>query len=273
LAKASEQFRQSDVTLWGIVALVCAGLAVFGANVSALLPQGVINGLHQPRVAGASLDTLRLQMAALRAEAQRLDRESNQLASRFTMQEQAAGDVTRRVGALEMTVPKLVEALPDSALIDRTNLTASIESGDNAALVFDADGGSVVVRQSALPQLSGPSAASQPLPAAVDSDVVASVPQPASYGVAIGVSVPASDVAARWNDLSGKLGPLLFGLTPLMVDDADGSEKRIVVGPISEIDAARALCERLEQVSIACMPMPYLGRAMENPLVDASEGG
>ena len=56
MAKASEQFRQSDVTTWGIVALVLSGIAVMGANVSALMPRDVLAGLHKTRLEGASVD-------------------------------------------------------------------------------------------------------------------------------------------------------------------------------------------------------------------------
>ncbi len=38
LVQNSEQFRQSDVTVWGIAALVCAGIAVLGANIGSLVP-------------------------------------------------------------------------------------------------------------------------------------------------------------------------------------------------------------------------------------------
>jgi len=273
LAKASEQFRQSDVTLWGIVALVTAGLAVFGANVAAVVPQGIIGGLHQSRLAGPSIETLRQQVTSLRAETRKLSRENEQLLARFTLQEQAAGEVVRRVGALEVTVPRLVEAMPDPALVDRSNFTASIAAGDNAALVFDADGGSVVVRQSPLPQLAAPAAASQPLPAPLEPSAVAAAPLPAGYGVALGDPVPAAAIAAQWQNLSGKLGPLLFGLEPLVAEAATGEDKRIVVGPIAAIGEARALCERLERSAVACTPMPYLGQPLGGIEAAAGEGG
>ena len=56
-----------------------------------------------------------------------------------------------------------------------------------------------------------------------------------------------------------KLGPLLFGLSPLLVDEANSDNKRIVVGPITELSEATALCSRLERISISCLPMPFVG--------------
>jgi hypothetical protein len=261
LAKASEQFRQSDVTVWGIVALVCTALAVFGSNISMLVPQSIIGGLHQPRIAGASIETLRQQVSDLREETNRLKRENELLVSRFAMQEQSGNDITRRVGALEVTVPRMLESLPDAAGVDRSMFTASI--GANETLTFDAEGGSVAVRQSALPEAApvGPAsaAAQQPLPAVVQPQLALATPNENAYGIAVGAAVPFEQTPALWSDLTLKLGPLLFGLSPLLVDEANGDDKRIVVGPIAELAEARALCQRFERVSIACIPMPYTG--------------
>lgn len=258
MAKASEQFRQSDVTIWGIVALVCVALAVFGSNVSLLVPQSIIGGLHQPRVAGASIETLRLQVSDLREETTRLKRENELLVTRFTMQERSGNEVIRRVGALEVSVPRLLEAQPDSTLVDRSSLTASI--GANETLTFDTEGGSVAVRQSALPGAQpAPAGAEQPLPAIVAPQTAMAAPNDTAYGIAVGAPVPFDDTPALWSDLTLKLGPLLFGLSPLVVDEANSEDKRIVVGPIEQLAEARALCERFERVSIACIPMPYSG--------------
>ncbi|WP_297111218.1 hypothetical protein [uncultured Devosia sp.] len=263
MAKASEQFRQSDVTLWGIVALVCVALAVFGSNIALLVPQSVLGGLHQPRVAGASMETLRLQVADLREATARLKRENELLVTRFAMQERSGNDMTRRVGALETTVPQILESLPIGAAVDRSNLTASI--GENQTLTFDADGGSVAVRQSALPQASAPSGTNQPLPAPVtiQQETAMAMPNDSAYGIAVGAAVPFEQTPALWDDLTLKLGPLLFGLSPLLVDEANGDDKRIVVGPIEDIAEARALCQRFERVSIACIPMPFSGTPLD----------
>ncbi|ODT69689.1 MAG: hypothetical protein ABS75_15570 [Pelagibacterium sp. SCN 63-23] len=258
MAKASEQFRQSDVTLWGIVALVAAGLAVFGSNISALVPNSILGGLHQPRIAGASIETLRQQVADLRDETTRLTRDNQVLLSRFAVQEKSGGDITRRVGALEASVPNLLEALPDAALVDRSSVTASI--GPNETLIFEAEGGSVAVRQSALPQAAPAlDQAIPPLPAPIAPQQTAALPDEKAYGIAVGAAVPFEETTALWDDLTLKLGPLLFGLAPLLIDEANGDDKRILVGPIADLDEARALCQRFERISIACLPMPYSG--------------
>ncbi len=271
MAKASEQFRQSDVALWGIVALVCGGLAIVGSNVSAVVPQSLLGGLHTPRVAGSSIETLRQQVSDLSDQSVRLRRENEALLTRFSLQEKTGNEVLRRVGALEVSMPKLLEALPDSALVDRTNLTASV--GENQTLTYDAEGGSVAIRQLPMPGATTAVTPNQPLPELIIAPQSAAVASaPTSYGIALGAPVAEGGTMALWNDLTLKLGPLLFGLVPVVTDDASGQMKRIVVGPIDELSEAGALCERFERVAIACAPSPYVGTALE--LGDTgSEGG
>lgn len=260
MAKASEQFRQSDVTTWGIVALVLSAIAVMGANVSALMPQGVMAGLHKTRLEGASLDQLRLQVVDLREEQVRLKREQGVLTARFALGEQQGNEVVRRVGALEVSLPRLLETLPGGSNIDRNNLTAAI--GRDPALVYQADGGSVVVRQQPMAVARPAAAGDQPLPAPVQpTELVASIPLPneMAFGVALGPAIAFDQAPEAWRDLNMKLGPLLFGMAPLMVDEANSNNQRIIVGPINQLSEATALCARLERMSVACMPMPFTG--------------
>ncbi len=258
MAKASEQFRQSDVTRWGIVALVFGAIAVLGANISAVIPSTILGGVHKTRIDGASVDQLRLQVADLREQTLQLKRNNIELTTRFTLGEQKGIAVQQRVGALEVSLPRILEAIPNTAQIDRSSLTASI----GEALVYDAEGGSVMIRQQPL-AADSPAGQGQPLPELVQSASIAQ-PNEAAFGIALGVSVPADQASRTWNDLSMKLGPLLFGLSPLLVDETNSANKRIVVGPIPDLSQASALCSRLERISISCMPMPFIGSALSN---------
>jgi hypothetical protein len=74
--------------------------------------------------------------------------------------------------------------------------------------------------------------------------------------------VTLTDAPAVWDDLSIKLGPLLVGLEPLLADEPETVEKRIVVGPLAERSEATALCQRLERVSISCLPVPFDGKPL-----------
>lgn len=256
MTRPSEQFRQSDVTTWGIVALVCGGLAVFGANVSAVLPQSLLVGMHKSRLEGFSMVQLRQEVSELRGEAARLRRENEIFNARFSLQEQVGSDVTRRVGALEVSVPLLIEALPASSGIDRSTFTAAI--GTPGGQVFEAEGGSVSVRQVPLPQAAGPLDTSQPLPAEIDLANTAAAAF-LGYGIAIGPGFAQQNAAAQWLDLEVRLGSLLGEMTPLVADGNSPGQKRIVVGPFELLAEARDFCLRLEQIDIACLPTDYSG--------------
>jgi hypothetical protein len=255
VAKASEQFRQSDVTVWGIVALFCGALAVLSANVSALLPPDILAGLHKTRIQGSSIEQLRADMVGLNMQSVRMRQENKTLLTRFALQEQAGNATLQRIGALEASMPKLIEALSTTAEIDRSALTAAI--GDGETLNYAADGGTVSVRfQPLQPLITG---TNQPLPQALDRAPALAVPDESAFGIAIGPSVSSDNAAATWSELSRKLGPLLFGLSPLLLDETSSEQQRLVLGPIAQLGAATALCARLERVSIACSPMPFTG--------------
>lgn len=253
LAQAADQFRQSDVTTWGIVALICCAFAVISANVSALVPDAALAGLHSSRIQGGNVSQLRAEVAALQAETARLRRDATALETRFALADEAGNAVTRRVGALEVSVPKLLEALPAGAEIDRTNITAAI--GSRPVLTYEAEGGSVAVSHVPMPEATRmANVPNQPMPSVV--------PNPMAFALALGPEVPAEEASTQWQDLTLKVGTLLIGLSPLVADQAESSAKRIVAGPIADAEQAQRICEQMVRVGIDCMPVPFTG----NPL-------
>ena len=251
MANPSGHFRQSDVTRWAIIALVCSALAVLAANVSALLPASVLNNLHKSRLGGASLEQLRDDVARLNAETIGLRRDNGTLLNRFALQEQAGRQTVQRVGALEVSVPNLLEALPAGAVVDRSAVTASV--GDE--LLEAAEGGSVRIRRTPLPALPD-AAGSQALPKALGEA------QDLAFGVALGDPVDVAEAGAAWRELEGKVGPLLLGLAPLLEPQTGNAGARLIAGPMIDENEAAALCARLAPVAIACSPAPYRGTAL-----------
>ncbi len=241
LAKASDQFRQSDVTAWAIVALVAATLAVLISNISAALPAGALAALHTSRVAGTSVGQLRASVGSLETELSRIRRENDLLTARLSMIEQSGGEATRRLGALEVALPQMLEAARAPIFDDVS--TASIPSrGD----LRPAEGGSVRVETSPL-SLGSPS---QPRPEPI-ADV--------AYGIAVGSRIEAGEAGTAWDDLVMKLGPLMLGFSPLLAEVPGGDAMRIIVGPTRDLAEATGLCGRIERVAISCQPVPYLG--------------
>jgi hypothetical protein len=247
LVQNSEQFRQSDVTVWGMAALVCVGLAVLGANVAGVIPSNALNALHSPRNDATSLAQLRQQVAELRSETALLRRQNEILTTRFALQERSGNETVRRVGALEVAMPVLADIRPVIGGVDRSVTTASI-----AGQKFEAEGGTVVVRQSTL---------QQPLPAPITQASAASGVD-IGYAVAIGPSFASGQAPAQWHDFEVRLGSVLSEMKPLVADATERNQQRLVVGPIPQLSDARDLCQRLEQMEIACTPANYSGEPL-----------
>lgn len=248
MARSTDQFRQSDVTFWGIAAICCGGLALLSITLSALIPPNILSGLHASRLEGATLNQLRAQVASLESAAGDLKRANAALETRFAMAEDQTGDVTRRVGAIEVTIPNLIER-NGGTLVDPTT-TASI--GGEPGETIEVPGGSVAIDR-------GPLVPAQPMP-----EVAIATPRidGDAYGVALGIETDAYSAPAAWVAMNAKVGTLLIGLTPVLADEADGTGKYLIAGPLPGFAQARELCAHLAPVGIPCRPVPFVGTAL-----------
>jgi hypothetical protein len=167
MARAADQFRSSDITIWGIVAIACWGLAVLSANISAVVPASFYAALHSSRLEGGTVNQVRGDLAAVADDAAQLASENRELRKRLGASEENAADLGRRVSALEVSLPGIIEAQaakPEAAAIDATE-TGAI-GGKDRVVTFEADGGTVsVVQRPLLPGSSEPRLELQPLPA------------------------------------------------------------------------------------------------------------
>lgn len=251
MARAADQFRSSDLTVWGIVALVSWAAAILAANVSGLLPASVFAALHASRLEGGTVNQVRAQLVTLEAETARMRRENNLLLQRLDLAEQARTQVTQRVGALEKSLPQLLERMPEAVPIDNS-VTASILDG--RPLSFDTDGGSVRVEQRPLvairPQAALPSA-TDPAPASTDT-----------IGVALGFPVDPADAESQWQAYLSKVGTLLIGLWPVLASAEGADGKQVIAGPLSSRAQAGELCARMDQVGIPCEIVPFVGEPL-----------
>jgi hypothetical protein len=255
LAKPGDQFRASDITFWGVFALAVWAVAVLGANASALIPNGVFGGLHSSRLDGASMNQVRSQLTALETETARLRQENSVLLQRFMLNEQAGGEVTRRVGALELTVPQLLDALNNRGPGIDPGTTASTTTSPVTS--FDVDGGSVSYTQTPMSSVVAPdrAAATQAMPDALSMVT----PDSSAFGIALGPPIDADEGEAAWRSMNDKVGTLLLGLGPLLANVEGTGGKRLVVGPITSEANARQLCGHMANVGIACSSVPFIG--------------
>lgn len=253
VAKAADQFRSSDVTVWGLVALATWTVAVLAANISGVIPSSAFAALHASRLEGGTVNQVRLQVADLQSESDRMRRENNLLLQRLALAEEARGDVARRLGALEISLPRLAERIPETAPIDNS-ATASI--GGGRPMSFDAEGGTVIVEQKPLVGLQ---------PGETFDPLAQSAPPPVAdgkaFGVAVGFPVAATDAEAQWQQLLAKVGTLLIGLWPVLAE-GEGDAIQIVAGPVDTESQATELCARLDKVGIPCTPASFAGEPL-----------
>lgn len=253
--------------MWGIVALVMGALAILTGSISGLVPDNVLAGLHASRLQGANINQMRTEISNIEDEQARLRDSNSQLSARFGMAEQNAGAVTRRVGALEISVPKLLEAIPPGSDIDRSITTGAIGTPQTPAgktVTFDAEGGSVSVTQKPLPMDAVPPATAivaptQSIPAMPSQAVPVATADPSAFGVALGEPVLATAARAQWANLEGKVGTLLLGLAPLLTNDPSTAGTRLVAGPVNSLAQAQSLCGNFDRVGISCTPLPFIG--------------
>ncbi|HEX4297313.1 MAG TPA: hypothetical protein VHZ56_04770 [Devosia sp.] len=259
MAKASDQFRASDVSFWGVVALVACTVAVLGSTISALIPDDVLASLHASRLGGADLTQLRAELALLKGKSADLQQADTVLSQRFALAEQTAGAVTRRVGALELSVPRLLEAAaPASApVVDTATVTGS--TATPPPKTFAVDGGTVSVTETPLePDADGGTASVQPMP----QQLTDAAPDPAAFAVALGPPIDADEGVADWHGMNQKAGTLLLGLTPLLANVEGGPGRRLVAGPLGTQAGARDLCGSIARLGIACATMPFVGQPL-----------
>lgn len=246
-----------DITFWGVFALMTWTLAVLAANVSVFIPDGILGGLHASRLDGGSFNQLRGQVADLESETARLRQENTVLLQRLSLNEQTNGEVLRRVGALELTIPQVLEALNVRGPGIDTGTTAS--TGTAPPTTFDVEGGSVSYTTSPMADVQDPTeTATQPMPEAIGSIA----PDSSAFGIALGPPIDADEGDATWRSLNDKVGALMLGMGPLLANVEGGAGRRLVVGPLASEAEARQLCGRMAKVGIACASVPFIGAPM-----------
>lgn len=257
LAKAADQFRPADVTMWGIAALGIWAVAILGANLSGLIPPSVYGALHASRLEGSTINQLRTQVATLEEETSKMKRENMQLLQRFSVSEDAAGAVTRRVGALEVSVPKLIESAQAKATA-RIDTTTTGSIGAGKTLTFETEGGTVAVQQRPLLPGSG-EVKLKAVPLSANTMPLA-IPDGSSPGIKLGFPVRPDTAEAQWQELLAQVGTMLVGLSPVLAEQDGTDGKVIVAGPMVDRASAIELCARLDRAGVPCEPTKYAGQ-------------
>ncbi len=292
VADKTANVQYSDVAFWGMVAMLAGAVAMLSLTLSAVVPASVLGGLRASRIPGGNINQLRAQVARLSQEQTQMLSQTRELRTRLSLADRGRGEVIRRVGALETTIPMLLEVVPPGSEIDPLSITAAID--DTEGVRFEAQGGYVTVSQrplfgsldvQALPPPLSSAPPAPPSPAVETGSkqaperLIGSAETPASgpagwprvnlvetdatrlaqtrYGIAIGALVQEGNQQQAWRDLSAKIGTLLIGLAPAISDPLQNGNLRLIAGPIADYGQAQMLCTRITRVGIDCLPVQY----------------
>lgn len=255
MAKLGEPIRASDTTFWGIFALVAWGAALVGAGASAVLPPGLLSGLHTPLVQSGNPGQLQAKVADLDARLASVKADNSALMDRVALSDQQRTDITRRLGALEATMPRVIEAVNTPARVDQSVITGDISG--TSSMVASAEGGTVAYSITPLtPNATAPAnAASQAMPSAL----VAPAPNASAFAVALGPPIITTEGPAAWRSFGDKAGTLLIGLSPLLAPLEGAPGKRLIAGPLPSEAAARELCGSFAKLGISCSSAAFIG--------------
>lgn len=267
MARTRERYQQADVSRWGFIAIGCVGFAFASANISALLPASWLVGLHDTRFGAGSFAEIQSRVASLQEETTRLRIENRRITVMLTRGDRNRLDVTKRVGALESSIPVLLEQIPLGPDIDSAMTTASVNATPDE--VRDVLGGAVAISRQPLTGVVLPQEAPSELPLvearALDAAeaIVPGLTQFTSeqYGLAMGGTVSIQEAYIYWTELRSNIGALLLGLEPILSRGSDGNF-HVVAGPIAAIAEAEGLCTHIMRTGVQCLPVPYTGYAL-----------
>jgi len=181
LARLADQYRRSDVRLWGIVAAATTILAIASLEAPAFVPDRIFAALHATRLPAPDngVGEIRAQIAQLKDQQSSLGAAGASLAVRVSAAEQDAGSMRHEVSTLVANLPKLVKTVPIGSTADDAMLTGAIglpKPGISGAAVQPANDAATalaVAKTTATPPADQSVAAAQTMPADLQHGPVA----------------------------------------------------------------------------------------------------
>lgn len=265
---------------WGsAAALALGGLAVVSQTET---------GSQQIQLALAGSDARPVTMAETPARKPEKDAETQRLETQVRELAADRDRLAMRIASLERNLDDMTGSIKRQA----AQLPAASPAPEPPAAeppapntVIAAVSAPPVIEPLAMPALDGGAAATWPDSPRLQSDGTEPVPLPPTrvavapaavdppappppvkneVGIDLG-SAPNMDVLRlRWAAVKANYGPLLGGLSPLAVPVHRGNvtEIRLVVGPLPNLAAARALCVRFAEARVGCRTARFDGQKL-----------
>ncbi|QCK87408.1 hypothetical protein E8L99_17415 [Phreatobacter aquaticus] len=269
----------SRLATWAGVAMLFMGAAIMAARTETGQQRIARLGAPQPaavQVAQRSepprtvaADPLAIyETRRLADQVRLLAAEREQLTDRIAAMERTVGDVTASIPRDRVAAPspesapnretpiprqaiRVIETAPPPP---RPSNVSSAETGGGAT-----DGGAPATAPVPVP---APNAALTPSPGAQDSTAIRT-----EFGVDLAGESSIEALRTRWQQLRAQHGPILDGLRPVITVQEAASrpgsvELRLIVGPLSNANAATRLCATFSAAGVNCKPAAFDGQRL-----------
>lgn len=271
-AKASVTVRDTErlifdirsllrLSLWGGGALAAAILAVIFAFAHAGSRQ------NAPSTAAASIGNIQSPASSVEAKSARQTDTEDELRSLAESVRMLAADreqLLARLASLERNLQDVTGALQRDAAAKAEPVLPSIEPPSPAAAITAArEEAEAPAASSAPPTI----AAARALPPIEPTRNIAepAAPRP-ELGIDIGGAINFAGLRALWNSTRNNKAALLDNLRPLVLARENTRTRnvdlRLIVGPITDFEAAARLCTVLAEAHRYCQPVAFEGQTL-----------
>jgi len=239
------------ITLWGMAAAAALALAVIAARSeigTQRLAAAIADFKWPPEYGPSQAEREEAEREARRAA--EAEREARQRAeAEREVRQRAEAERERERKQLAETVRVLTE--------DRDRLATRLSALERTLADVTGSARQATTRQ---PEASAPPPAPPPL-AAADSPS-ASVATKSEFGIDIGAGTSLDELRVLWAAAKTNHSALFTGLRPLAAageTKPEGSELRLVVGPLPNAAEAARLCAALSESGLRCRPSAFEG--------------
>lgn len=279
LTDETPQRSLARLMTWAGVALLAVGAALLAARsetgaqriarlTAPVAPPAVQHAQRAEPPRPATDPLLLYETRRLADQVRQLAAEREALAERVASMERSVGDVTASIPRSEVTGPvprppvRVIPTSPPPAAAATPPATASSPASPApaAAVMPDTPAATSAPASAPVPTPSPAVAAATP-PEAQESTTIRT-----DFGVDLAGDQSIDALRSRWQQLRAQHGPVLEGLRPVISIQEGGRpgsvELRLVVGPLSNANAAARLCATLSLAGVNCKTAVFDGQRL-----------
>lgn len=278
----------SRLMTWAGIALFMASAAIFAARsetgsqrIARLftpVPPAQVAQRPEPPRQPASDPMLVYETRRLADQLRVMAAEREALVDRLAAIERSVGDVTASISRPEQSQPRpvrVIEAAPPAqpaAIPVQATAPAAPPTASSAQTPPSAAASAQPVTAPPA-SVAGTAPTTAPVPSPPPMQVATAAPPEAQesstmrteFGVDVAGEATMEALRARWQQFRNQHGPIMEGLRPVVAvqEGRQGAvELRLVIGPLSNANAATRLCATLSSAGVNCKPAVFDGQRL-----------